>query len=288
MISRVQRIPVFLKTVKLKLILTGCVLLEGTTEASLSLEDFSTGEKVAVRSTPCPNNNVGLIAALKNLQMVMQIVFSKCFETCLESFIQNLEGSFRPMELVAADFLKYAVELTLRKIFRIIRSVKSTSLEGLSVRTPELCAALFITPFDALAEKLSDHQSMTRQDAYFRIKVARSAEWAVMSRVESTPRKVEKAVVKFNEAAKAGKVPKIEKATPPAAAAGKICSGHFGKQITAIRKDGRPYVSSFDKNCVFGHPSISGKSNDQLVEIASAMPKSVKEDFLRAISAKKS
>lgn len=120
------------------------------------------------------------------------------------------------------------------------------------------------------------------------MKVARSAEWAVMSKVDATPLTVEKAIVKFNEGAKAEKAPKVEKATPPAAAAGKICSGHFGKQIAATRKDGRPYVCSFDKNCVFGHPSISGKSNDQLVEIASAMPKAVKEDFLRAISARKS
>ena len=109
LINRVQRIQVFQKTEKLKLILTGCVLLEGSTEASFSLEDFSTGDKIAVRSTPCPNNNVGLIAALKNLQMVMQIIFSEFFETCLESFIQSLEGSFRPMELVAADFFKYSV-----------------------------------------------------------------------------------------------------------------------------------------------------------------------------------
>ena len=168
------------------------------------------------------NNNVGIIAALKNLQMVMQIIFSEFFETCLESFIQNLEGSFRPMEPVAADFLKYAVELTLRRIFRIIRSVKSTSLEGFSVRIPELCAALLTTSFDALAEKLSDHQSMTRQDAYFRSEVARSTEWAGISKEESTPLKVEMAVVKFNEVATAEKAPKVDRATPPAAAAGKI------------------------------------------------------------------
>ena len=40
LISRVQRVQVFLKTEKLKLILTGCVLLEGATEASPIQEDF--------------------------------------------------------------------------------------------------------------------------------------------------------------------------------------------------------------------------------------------------------
>ena len=46
LISRVQRVQVFLKAENLKLILMGCVLLEGATEASLSLEDFSIGEKI--------------------------------------------------------------------------------------------------------------------------------------------------------------------------------------------------------------------------------------------------
>ena len=46
LISRVQRVQVFLKAENLKLILMGFVLLEGATEASLSLEDFSIGEKI--------------------------------------------------------------------------------------------------------------------------------------------------------------------------------------------------------------------------------------------------
>ena len=48
----------------------------------------------------CSSNNTGLIAAVKNFQTVMQIIFSDAFETCLEAFIDNLEGVYRPMELV--------------------------------------------------------------------------------------------------------------------------------------------------------------------------------------------
>jgi hypothetical protein len=44
------------------------------------------------------------------------------------------------MELVAADLLKHTVELVLRRAFRIIRSVKCTSLSDFSVQTPELWA----------------------------------------------------------------------------------------------------------------------------------------------------
>jgi hypothetical protein len=94
----------------------GCVLLEGSDEPTLCLEDFVTQEKISTRSTPCTSNNVELVSALKNLQLSMQIVFSELFETCLDSFIENLEGAFRPMELVVADFLKHLVELVLSSV----------------------------------------------------------------------------------------------------------------------------------------------------------------------------
>lgn len=45
LISRVQRLLVFSKSEKLKPLLTGSVLVEGSAEATLTLEDFVTGEK---------------------------------------------------------------------------------------------------------------------------------------------------------------------------------------------------------------------------------------------------
>jgi hypothetical protein len=46
LISRVHRISVFSKTEKLKLMLMGSVLLEGSYESSLNLVDFVTGDKL--------------------------------------------------------------------------------------------------------------------------------------------------------------------------------------------------------------------------------------------------
>jgi hypothetical protein len=68
LISRVQRLQISLKTEKLKLLLMGCMLLEGSVEPTLSLDDFVTGEKIASRASPCPHNNSGLVSALKNFQ----------------------------------------------------------------------------------------------------------------------------------------------------------------------------------------------------------------------------
>jgi hypothetical protein len=110
-ISRVGSL--LISSIKEKLrALTGSVLVESSSEPSLTLEDFITskGEKVCNTSTACPNNNVGMIQVLKNLQTVLQIVFSTAFAKCLEEFIEHLEGEIRPMESVASDFLKDSVD----------------------------------------------------------------------------------------------------------------------------------------------------------------------------------
>jgi hypothetical protein len=144
------------------------MLLEGSVEPTLSLDEFVTGEKIASRASPCPHNNSGLVIALKNFQITMQIVFSESFETCLDGFIDNLEGAVRPLELVNADFLRHSVELTLRMVFRTIRMVRIGSLaEGISVKDPHQCAAFLTTSFDQLAEELADHHIMARQDGHF-------------------------------------------------------------------------------------------------------------------------
>jgi hypothetical protein len=74
LISRVQRLHIFSKTEKLKLLLTGFVLLEGSSEPTLSFEDFVTGEKVSSKSQPCPSNNAAMISALKNFQIANHIL----------------------------------------------------------------------------------------------------------------------------------------------------------------------------------------------------------------------
>ena len=90
--------------------------------------------------------------ALKNLQIVLQVFLSGFFEGCLDLFILDLERSQRPMELVAADFLLYLIEELLCKIFRVIRSERSsTSLEEVPVSTPEECAAYLGPLFSRLS-----------------------------------------------------------------------------------------------------------------------------------------
>jgi hypothetical protein len=118
-------LPLSQKKEKLKALLTGFVFVECTTETTLTLDDsvVGHGDKISNRAFACPLSNVGLLQALKNFQTVMQIVFSDVFAKSLDIFIDHLEGLKRPMDAVAADFLRYCVEQALRKFFWIIRSV---------------------------------------------------------------------------------------------------------------------------------------------------------------------
>lgn len=277
LISRVQGLRVFSKTEKLKSLLVGSVLKEGTIDATLALEDFSTGEKIASKPSTCPINNSGLVATLKNFQTVMQIVFSDEFGKCLDGFIEKLEGALRPMELVPSDFLKHSVELTLRKIFRIIRSVKSSALPDLDIQGPIQCAKFFVDSFRKLAEDLSDHTIMTRQEAYYRVKLSRMVGTGVAAKTEAPAPRSEKQTVKFADV----------KAEAKSASAAKVCSGHLGKQLSAVRKDGRPYVCGFGKDCTFVHMSIAGMTNQKLLEVAAGMPSPMKQDITKAVQARK-
>ena len=279
LISRVHRLQFFTKIEKLKLFLVGSVLKQGSAD-TLSMEDFTTAEKIASRPTTCPNNNIGLVSVLKNLQTMLQIVFSNEFEKCFDPFIEKLEGAVRPLELVPSDLLKHSVELTLRKVFRIIRSVKSSSMPGLNVEGPECCAKFFTDSFKKMSDDLSDHATMAKQDLYYRVKLSRHTESTTRPEVtaqQKAGKEALKPAVKFVE-------PKTEEKSSGAT---KVCSGHLGKQLAAVRKDGRPYTCGFGKDCTFVHMSIAGKSDQKLMEIAAGMPPPFRQDITRAITAKK-
>jgi hypothetical protein len=186
------------------------------------------------------------------------------------------------MELVPSDLLKHSVDLTLRKLFRIIRSVKSASLQGLDVDSPESCAIFFTESFEKTSNDLSDHATMSQQDLFYRVMLSRSQEATSGARVEAetTPKGGKapaKPAVIFVEPAV------YEKPVGPT----KVCSGHLGKQLSAVRKDRRPYACTHGKDCTFVHISIARKSDQKLLEVAATMPPPMKQDITKAITSKK-
>jgi hypothetical protein len=279
LISRVQSLPLFSNKEKLKLLMIGSVLIEGSSEPTLSLEDFVTkgSESITDRATPCPLHNAGLVNARKNMLVCMHIVFSNHFEKALEEFIDHLEGAKRIMEVVPADFLKHSVELALRKFFRVVRSVKSSALVDMKVSTPEQCATYLSWLFERLAEDLSYHPKMVKMEAYYRCQLSRSRALQTSQKSKDIVAKVtpEKSV-KF-----------AEKATEDKPAMTKACVGHLGSQLGAVKHDGRPYKCIHGATCHFRHISINGKSDQRLLDLVAGMPATAQTDLKKAIGARK-
>ena len=118
---------------------------------------------------------------------------------------------------------------------------------------------------------------MTRQEAYYRVKLSRMIGTGVVAKTEALAPKSEKQTVKF-----AG-----VKAEAKTATAAKVCSGHLGKQLSAVRKDGRRYVCTFGKDCTFVHISIAGMTNQKLTDVAAGIPSQMRQDITKAIQARK-
>jgi hypothetical protein len=275
LISRVHRLAFFTKTEKLKLFLVGSVLKQGSSD-TLALEDFVTGEKITSKPTACPSNNSGLFSALRNFQKMMPIVFSDFYEKCLDPFIKKLEGAVRPMELVPSDLLKHSVELTLRNVFRIIRSVKSATMPETNVEGPENCARFIMEAFKKTANDLSDHAIMSKQDLFYRVKLSRHTEGSGVSRAEATiPPKVEKGVAK----------PSVKYAEQKAEEKPVGATKRSVRDIWA--NNWQQYTCGFGKDCTFTHMSVAGKSDQKLLEVAATMPPPMRQDIIRANNARK-
>jgi hypothetical protein len=146
--------------------------------------------------------------------------------------------------------------------------------------TPQKCADFMTGEFDKITEILSNHPSMIRQEAFFRLRDARHNEAAAAERIESAkaePGKLAKQSVKFVEVSPEAKSEKPRR----------TCSSFLGGQLGATRKDGRPYSCNYGKECTFAHVSIAGKSKERLGDLVSTMMPSVKADLTRAILSRK-
>ena len=175
-LDRVQGLSIAQKTSDTKLLMMGQILVEGD-EPSLSLEDFlDAADKLTLStcSSVCPDQNRPMVAVLKNLQVALEVLLSGKYEVVFNGFIVAFEGVHRPLELVAADFLKYSVEEVLQKFFRAVSSERvSTTVEEAPIRNPVECAAFLKSLFVKLADDLSDHRHRAVEEEYFRMRIIR-------------------------------------------------------------------------------------------------------------------
>lgn len=258
--DRIQGIDISRNPEKCKLLLTGQVLVEGST-STLTLDDFVDGTKISSGTGVCLEQNRPMVAMLRNLQLILHIFLSSQFENCFEPFILDLEGAERPLQLVAADFMLYSVEETLRKFFHLTSTARTaSSMEEVDLRTPEECATFMVSLFDQLSVDLADHQQRTLDEDYFRVRKAREA--IILQSAVKTPTPSKKEAVS------------------------RPCAGHLGKQLKAVYADGRPYQCNYGKSCMFEHIGKSGKTAKDIKELILRMPASAQDDLLKAAKKK--
>ena len=264
-LDRVQGLSIAQKTSDTKLLMMGQILVEGD-EPSLSLEDFlDAADKLTLStcSSVCPDQNRPMVAVLKNLQVALEVFLSGKYEGVFNGFIVALEGVHRPLELVAADFLKYSVEEVLRKYFRAVSSERvSTTVEEAPITNPVECAAFLKSLFVKLADDLSDHRHRAVEEEYFRMLIIREA------RISQRNVSCDKSKIKSGS-------PAAKKSDIPL----RHCAGHLGKQLKALYPDGRPYKCVYGKACKFRHDKKVGKTNDQLMQIIAQLPLAAQEDL---------
>jgi hypothetical protein len=245
---------------------------------TLMMTDLVMSPRISNKATACPSNNIGMVGALENLQMVLQVIFSDDFAECSRDFINKLHGVERPMVLVPADLLRYSVEMALRKFFRIVRSVKGSSLpDGLSLRNPTLCVEYLKALFEKLATSLLDFPTMQQHDAYYRFRSA------VRSETTALPKSVDKAVKPVTPTVKFEITEKVRSPSVPPPST-KPCAGHLGRLLKAVRRDGTVYKCDFGGKCSYLHISPFGKSDEKLMGYVDSMSPVSRADLGKAIN----
>ena len=263
--DRIQGLEFPQKTDMIKLLITGQIMVEGGV-ATLTLEDFSDSEILSTCTAVCPEQNRPLVVTLKNIQTALQVYLSAAFEGVFDSFIADLEGVERPMELVSADFLKYSVEETLRKFFRAISTERKSNVYlQFSVSNPEECALYISHFFDNLSMELSNHQRRAVEEEYYRMQIIR--ERRILEKFTTPTR---------------SPTPRLLSSPEPKASV-KTCAGHLGHQLKATYADGRLYKCAFGKGCKFKHVGKTGKTPLELLNLISVLPAIAKEDLTRAV-----
>ena len=277
LISRIQGLTIFRDKGKLKSLLTGSVLVDSSSEPTLTLDDFVISHKISNKSSPCPSNNIGMISTLENLQVALQVVFSNEFLECFKLFIEDLHGVKRPLQVVAADLLRFSVETTLRKFFRMVRSVRGSSLpDQLSLKTPKLCVDYLKSLFAKMSVSLSHFPTMQQHEAYFRFRLARRNEMEAPTKPADKAAKVVTPSVTFQLADKGKSL-----GAPPSST--KPCAGFLGSLLGAVNKEGRPYRCNYGSSCSFQHVTPVGRTDEQLTVFVDAMSPVARADLRKAI-----
>lgn len=250
LLVRIEELEFTSKTEKLRSLMTGNVYGDGK-GTSIEIHDFEAlGSPISTTPGVDRFRNKNLIAALENVQLVMEVFYSSAFENVLGTFIGHLKSSAQPMMLVTAAYLKHSLELQLATFFRIVQSKKHKDLPLVSLSTPKDCAAFLASLFATLASDLSDHsERKLGEDLYTHSLEMKKA-------IANTDRKSVREPV----------IVKEEKSTRAGASTKSLCFNFFGHSVKAIHeKTQKPYRCDRGHECLHDHGVRKGLTQKELL-----------------------
>ena len=261
--DRVYNLKLFTDPVKLKLFLTGNVLTEDN--ATITLSDFVGKQMLTVGDIICAENNAPMVIVLQNIQIVLRVLLSNEFSEVMETFINDLQGTLRPLELVKANLLTYTVEGVIRKFFKVVRSERTGSSPVIiKVKNPNECATYLQSLFHQLKDKLADHQTRGVEESYYNLRAGQnvSISRATFS-ITATSIKQEPGIKKKQSS--------------------RPCTGFTGGQVKVKSKDGSPYKCAHGKVRTFRHVNLKDLSEEEVSELVAKLPDIAQADCRKAL-----
>ena len=256
----------------LKKLLTGD--FGGPPGDALDLQKFAgKGIKIPTDLIPCPNQNRGLVVAVKNMELVFVIFFGSAFHKATDAFVDELEGLHRPMELAPSGFLLHSLELALSKYFRALRMATTSSNASLrDISTPAACATYLSVVLKTFVSTLDTQEKLNEAMARYQLLDYRSRLGnpvkALIPAVRSEPK---------------AKLAVSSEAKKP------ICGEHFAGQVKAQDpRTSRMFKCQYGDACRFQHGDVINWTEAMKATTAAGLAHRFRQPLLDALGKIKS
>lgn len=266
LLDRIKTLSICRDSKQLEKLMKG--LFGNSIEGNLGLKDFlCPGSIIPTDLTPCQNNNLMLVVALKNLEIVLRITFASVSENSLSEVVECLEGELRPLDLAPSGFLLYSVEVSLTQFFRKLREPIPKGSINTDLENPIACAKALKGTFKTLIEELSDHIRLnTAITRYTLLNGTKLSCWP-SQRIETIATSLIKEVNNKGSTS--------------------VCAFFFASQLNVEDTRSGKRINCKHVNCSHTHQKVHGLSKKELLTIANSFHGYIKEKCILAIKDRK-
>ena len=224
----------------------------GDTANHLQLQQFLSQGTIPKTDQPCLYHNQLLIQALRNFELTCTIFYSGKFSGAMDNFINNLEGLIRPFELAPSGFILHAVDSTLSRFFRALRTERNND----KLKDPFHCA-LFLT--DCFADLLSATDTQQKlSEAISRYQLQQLKERILQGRKPTEPPQkpvgAQGNVIREN----------------------RICAYHFAGLLKVKSPEGKLFQCK-KSTCTYNHLRLASMTHKTIYETIETLPSPLKE-----------